>query len=407
MLQTRFRIVRLAIVSAVRIAAALITSTRRRLCLAPTCLSAALLSACGGTNGVVSTTPVSFAPPIGAHPSSASPAPTLAGPSRNLYVVNVSSNGTPTVTIYSQGKLHRTISRGLSGPSDLAFDRAGNLYVANEGCPSIDCYPNQKPSTVTVYAPGSESVRRTITAGLTLPTALAFDGFGNLYVANNGGNTVTVYAPRSKNVLRTISQGVQFPTALAFDNKGNLYVANQGNNGFNTITVYAPGKTTVMRTISHGIFFPVALAFDASENLYVVNCGRCYGGSSGDSVTVYARGSNVLMRTLSDVSTPHALTFDDSGDLYVANLGCPTTRCKKYHEYAHSTVTVYHPGSNTKFRTIREGLRYPIRLAFNELGDLVVLNEGIDVTVYAPGGDTVLRTISQGMNFPVALAFGP
>ena len=371
------------------------------------CLSAALLSACGGTNGVVSTTPASAGPPIGAHQSSASPASALAGPSRNLYVVNESNGDAPTVTIYSQGKLQRTISRGLSQPSDLAFDRAGNLYVTNAGCPSIDCYPNQKPSTVTVYAPGSESVRRTITAGLTLPAALAFDGFGNLYVANNGGYTVTVYAPRSKNVLRTISQGVQSPAALAFDRNGNLYVANQGNNGFNTITVYAPGETTVMRTISQGIFFPVALAFDSSQNLYVVNCGECYGSSGGDSVTVYARGSNTLMRTLSDVNVPYALTFDDTGDLYVANFGCPSTYCKKYHEYAHSTVTVYHPGSNTKFRTIREGLRYPIRLAFNELGDLVVLNEGINVTVYAPGGDTVLRTISQGMNFPVAFRFGP
>ena len=72
-----------------------------------------------------------------------------------------------------------------------------------------------------------------------------------------------------------------------------------------------------------------------------------------------------------------------------------------------ASATVYHPGSNTKFRTIREGLKYPIRLAFNGLGDLVVLNDGDNVTVYAPGSDTLLRTTSQGMNFPVALAFGP
>jgi len=368
-------------------------------------LSAAVLSACGGTNGVISATPVSVALPIGARHSSASLASPRTGAGRNLYVANVSNN---TVTVYAQGRLRRTISNGLWLPTDLAFDGAGNLYVANAGCPSPDCYPNQKPSTVTVYAPGSERVRRTITAGLNLPNALAFDGAENLYVASNGGGTVTVYARGSKNVLRTISQGIQSPSALAFDRRGNLYVANQGNNGFNTVTVYAPGKTTVMRTISQGIFFPVALALDGSQNLYVVNCGTCYGSLSGDSVTVYARDSKILLRTISDVNIPFALAFDDSGDLYVANLGCPTTRCKKYHAYAHSTVTVYHPGSNTNFRTIRQGLKYPRKLAFNGLGDLFVINEGYNnVTVYAPGSETVLRTISQGMNVPTALAFGP
>jgi len=370
------------------------------------CLSTALLAACGGTiNSPSQSMPQLVAAQIGAHQSSASLASPLAGLGRNLYVLNATGYYTGSVTIYAQGRLRRTISRGLSLPTDLAFDGAGNLYVANAGCPGPDCYPNQKPSTVTAYAPGSEKVRRTITAGLNLPDALAFDGSGNLYAANNGGNTVTVYASGSKNVLRTISQGVQSPTALAFDRRGNLYVANQGNS---TVTVYAPGKTTVTRTISQGIFFPVALAFDPSQNLYVVNYGGDYGYTSGDSVTVYARDSKMLLRTLSDVNVPHALAFDDSGDLYVGNFGCPTTRCKKYHAYAHSTVTVYHPGSNTSFRTIRQGLKYPWKLALNGLGELYVINEGYNnVTVYARGSGTVLRTISQVMNFPTALAFGP
>jgi DNA-binding beta-propeller fold protein YncE len=47
---------------------------------------------------------------------------------------------------------------------------------------------------VTVYAPGSKSVLRTISQGLNDPGALAFDGSGNLYVANITGNAVTVYA---------------------------------------------------------------------------------------------------------------------------------------------------------------------------------------------------------------------
>ncbi|MGB8908716.1 MAG: hypothetical protein WCC84_08190 [Candidatus Cybelea sp.] len=48
------------------------------------------------------------------------------------------------------------------------------------------------------------------------PTKLAFDGAGNLYVTNTAGNTVTVYAPGSTSVLRTISQGMSESSALAF-----------------------------------------------------------------------------------------------------------------------------------------------------------------------------------------------
>lgn len=105
---------------------------------------------------------------------------------------------------------------------------------------------------MTVYAPGTTSVLRAISQGLNNPDSLAFDRSGNLYVANRGGNsgsggdTVTVYAPGSTSVLRTISQGLNGPVALAFDRTGNLYVANYSN-----VTVYAPGSTSVLRTISH------------------------------------------------------------------------------------------------------------------------------------------------------------
>jgi sugar lactone lactonase YvrE len=82
--------------------------------------------------------------------------------------------------------------------------------------------------------------------------ALGFDGFGSLYVANCGFNcgtktgSVTVYAPGSGSVLRTISQGVSVPNALGFDGSGNLYVVNYNK----TVTVYASGSTSVLRTRS-------------------------------------------------------------------------------------------------------------------------------------------------------------
>jgi DNA-binding beta-propeller fold protein YncE len=375
------------------------------------CFSAALLAACGGTSNGLST-PVSVAPQIGAHQSSAriTSRPVTEGP--NLYIAN---GGYPanTVTVYAPGSnsVLRTISQGVYQPQALAFDVGGNLYVANYGCFSGPSCSPTVPSTVTVYAPGSTSVLRTISQGVNTPAALAIDGTGNLYVANpadypsKGPSTVTVYAPGSNTVLRTISQGVDFPDALALDGSDNLYVANTNAN---TVTVYASGKTSILRTITQGVADPLALALDASQNLYVANCGKCL-SSGTDTVTVYAPGRKNVLRTISDdVNRPNALAFDASGSLNVANYGCPSPFCRKIHEYAPSTVTVYAPAGKSVLRTISQGLKEPYRLAFDGLGNLYVGNYGNNhVTVYAPRSKKLLRTISQGVNFPTALAFGP
>ena len=164
-----------------------------------------------------------------------------------------------------------------------------NLYVSNSA-----------NSTVTVYSPGSTSVLRRI-YGLGGCGSLAFDGFGNLYVAS-GHNSVTVYAPGSDRVLRTISKGVRDPCALAFDGFGNLYVANL-QYPYSSVTVYARGSTSLLRTISHGVSEPVALAFDGSGNLYVANY-------RGNTITVYAPGStSVLMKISQGIAGPRALAF--------------------------------------------------------------------------------------------------
>ncbi|MGA8534919.1 MAG: hypothetical protein WB615_12500, partial [Candidatus Tumulicola sp.] len=252
-------------------------------------LLTALLIACGGgSNGFsLTTAPASIARQIAAQRSFSA--------GSNLYVANLVGD---TVTVYAPGSgaVLRTISHGVNEPEVLAFDGSGDLYVANDSYR----YPRNRGGSVTVYAPGKTRARLKIgpTQGVNVPKALAFDGSGNLYVANGGGNTVTAYAPGSGTVLRTISQGVNVPAGLAFDGSGNLYVAN---GGANTVTVYAPGSGTILRTISQDVNGPRSLVFDGSGNLYVAN-------RVGNTVTVYAPGSGAVLRTISQsVYDPGAL----------------------------------------------------------------------------------------------------
>ena len=263
--------------------------------VAGACLCGAVLAACG--NGVPS--PVSG--PVSARAGvlrSVAVRTADTGKNGNLYVANAAAN---TVTVYAPGSdsVLRTIAQGVNEPNALAFDSARNLYVANAAA-----------NTVTVYAPDSDSVLQTIAQGVNDPKALAFDGTGDLYVANTGANTVTVYAPGSNSLLRTISQGVNAPDALQFGRAGDLQVGNVYGGGYSagTVTAYAPGSGKPKRTLPQGSA-PVALALDGSGNLYVANDAPpcCY----QNWVTVYSP-SKKLLRTINLVHHPDALAFDGS-----------------------------------------------------------------------------------------------
>ena len=58
---------------------------------------------------------------------------------------------------------------------------------------------------------------------------LAFDAAGNLYVANFNGNTVSEFSCTGAS-KGTFASGLSVPVGLAFDAVGNLYVANRGTN---------------------------------------------------------------------------------------------------------------------------------------------------------------------------------
>lgn len=298
--------------------------------------------------------------------------PTVAtGSSGSLYVANAHA-----VTVYDMrnGALIRSVPN--SDPRAIAFDRNGDLFVANE-----------QANSVTVYARGKTSMLRVITAGLDDPNALAFDGFGNLYVSNKQSNTVTVYGPGSGSVLRTITEGVAGPHVLIFNGSSYLFV---GNNGSSHITVYAPGGTHVIRTIvtRNG---PLALAFNRAEYLFCAN---------NFNITVYKSGATKPTRKITDaISLPSTLAVDGLGNLYVANWGANMFR---------SSISVYRPGSSSQNRNIRKGVGYPLSLAFDSSGDLYVANSGYNtVTEYGRNSSKVKRTISRGVMAPVALAVGP
>src|SRR5579862_5277248 len=136
-----------------------------------------------------------------------------------LFVLALSFDGcaSSTAPLGTPGVLPvvRTAEAGARAPT--------NLYAA-----SFQCRTRNYNSCVIEYSGGGPSIVRTVSNLIDTPEALAFDQAGNLYVANRNYNAATIYASGHTNVKRTISVGINAPDDLAFDSAGNLYVANSG-----------------------------------------------------------------------------------------------------------------------------------------------------------------------------------
>jgi serine/threonine-protein kinase len=116
----------------------------------------------------------------------------------DLFVGTGPTAGSNFVTAYNVGEFLTlrprqkiTFSSQMSGPTGIAFDRRGNVYVS-------DFYS----SMATKYNAAGQ-VLLSISNGIEHPEGIAVDARGNIYVSNQFANTITVY-DSSGNLIHTI-----------------------------------------------------------------------------------------------------------------------------------------------------------------------------------------------------------
>ena len=171
--------------------------------------------------------------------------------------------------------------------------------------------------------------------GIAAPRDLAFDAAGNLYVADNAA--VLVF-DADGSPLPSLTQGLATAQALAFDASGSLFVSNRVGSGASEILRYAPGgallQTWAIPEFDSGGPRPVAreMAFGPDGRLYLALRGSNTSGNDNLVATLHpASGAFAVFAASADqVTQPIGLAFEPAGTLLVVNdTGTQSTRASR------------------------------------------------------------------------------
>jgi trimeric autotransporter adhesin len=224
-----------------------------------------------------------------------------------------------------------------------------------------------------------------VSATLSGPTGIAVDGSGNLYIADSGNNSVRKIDPTG--TISTVIADMNRPQDVAVDVKGNLYIADWDRHRI--IRVDVAGNTTTVTGEDDPQFHVDFMAVDAAGNLYITGDGyvkkvdtdgkittiagagrEAGGGFSGD-------GGSALSATFFEVA---GIALDASGNVYIADAG--NNRVRKIDSSGIITTLAGNGGggfSGEGFPSISAAMLNPTYLTVDGTGAVYVSEGNFDV----------------------------
>ena len=223
--------------------------------------------------------------------------------SQNLYVIcnsrSVCEYQATTKTLVKKGIIRR-LTIYANSPLALAADSTGDIAV-------------MQGTEVDVYAPGA-TTPFWIVSDHELQGGMAFDSAGNLYVASgereSGLSTISEYAPGQTTPTRILSDPEgPLATVLQTDAGNNLYAFSPTCSKCPppAIAVFSPNVSSPTRVITSGIESfkdqGVNMAVDPSGGVFIDDAGA---GTA--NLAVYAPNQESPLRVISNVQAPTYLT---------------------------------------------------------------------------------------------------
>jgi sugar lactone lactonase YvrE len=216
----------------------------------------------------------------------------------------------------------------LAGPSAVAKDKSGNVYIADRSSHAV--YKVDAAANLTIFAglgyptehPANYNGRPANQASLNAPSGVVADTLGNVYIADtvnymirqvalNGViTTIAGNAKMCKDPTTACGDGgvgraaqLNYPIGVATDAAGNVYIADTGDNKIRVVNV---GKTTIIVagvSIAAGTIQAVAGTG--------VKCTSPLAPACGD-------GGPALSALL---NSPQGVAVDAAGNIYVSDSG--------------------------------------------------------------------------------------
>src|SRR5437762_4140887 len=250
-------------------------------------------------------------------------------------------------------------SANLNSPAGVALDASGNLYIADLGNERIRKVAAATGIITTVAGNGvfgfAGDGGAATNANLSVPSGVAVDASGNLYIADNSNHRIRKVTAAT-GIITTVagngspsfagdggaatSASLNSPSGVALDASGNLYIADFFDNRIRKVDAASGIITTVAGNGSFGfagdggaatnasLSGPAGVAVDAGGNLYIAAYSnhriRKVDAATGIITTMAGNGNPTFAgdggaATSASVYVPTGVALDASGNLYIAD----------------------------------------------------------------------------------------
>ena len=302
----------------------------------------------------------------------------------------------------------------LRSPSGVAVDGSGNIYIADTSNHRVRKVTASTGVISTVAGDGTAGYggdgAAATSAQLRLPSGVAVDGSGNIYIADRDNHRIRKVEASTGNISTAAgsatggfsgdggaatSAQLRFPRGVAVDGSSNIYIGDTASHRVRKVTASTGVISTVAGTgvLGYGgdggaatsaqLNFTSGAAADGSGNLYIADAFndriRKVDASTGNISTIAGRGTTSPggdggAATDAQLHSPLGAAVDGAGNIYIADTN--NNRIRKVDASTGNISTVAGTGvlgySGDGGAATEAHLRLPYGVAVDGSGNLYI-----------------------------------